>query len=126
MRRWIWLVIVFLVVGQSNAPRAQAMAAQVQLTPAASVQVERSCQNRQLEPEHQAPREGFWNRLWASVVARARVWSRAILTWFTGTAKEGLLRLWERIRWEGEKLAHWLRELWRWMDLKGGVGPLPQ
>jgi len=124
MRRLAILVIVFLLVGSSCAPAARAAGCEELCLGAGRSVQERARLAVPAVADRGAQYDDVWSDVWSQIVAQLRAWAAAIVRWFSGALRQGLAVAWERVRWELQKIWEWLKDLWKWMNLGGDVGPL--
>ena len=124
MKRLLLLVIVFLAVGQIRTPLSRADVLEPRPMPLSGAVCAADPQGAP-SSVLRLPSESYWSRLWTAVVARIKTWAAAFVAWLTGTVKEGALLIWDRVRFELVRIGKWLAQVWRWMDIGGGVGQLP-
>lgn len=123
MRRTLIVVLVLLLVGQGRPSQARASGTQQRAAELNSTQALITPHvPEMLKPTR--PQDSFWRRLWTVITARARALAAAFVRWVTTSLRQALSTIWERVRWEGDKIWRWVRGLWQWMNLRGDVGPI--
>lgn len=124
MRRLLIYLLVFLLVGQGLASVAKASGMERWATTVASAGQAIVSPPSSGEPGEGRPSDGFWAGLWSAALTQIRAAGAALVRWVTGSLKEALAMMWERVRLETDKVWRWAKGLWQWMNLRGDVGPL--